>query len=139
MTNKSKNPNQIKAKRYQFFAKHRLLNYFCKKYYGLNMNVTLDKLKRIERLIQDYPAADSVLELTIDKILQREINKLNLHISNFIVQIKQWEDIYKMDSQLFLEKFEAGQMGDDVDFVEWAATLEMKAKTEDIISTLPGI
>jgi hypothetical protein len=103
------------------------------------MNVTLDKLKRIERLIQDYPAADSVLELTIDKILQREINKLNLHISNFIVQIKQWEDLYKMDSQTFLERFESGKIGDQVDFVEWASTLEMKSKSEKYISTLQGI
>jgi len=103
------------------------------------MNVTLDKLKRIERLIQDYPAADSVLELTIDKILQREINKLNLHISNFVVQIKQWEDLYKMDSQTFLEKFESGIIGDQVDFVEWASTLEMKSKSEKYISTLQGI
>jgi len=103
------------------------------------MNVTLDKLKRIERLIQDYPAADSVLELTIDKILQREINKLNLQISNFDVQIKQWEDLYKMDSQTFLEKFESGIIGDHVDFVEWASTLEMKSKSEKYISTLQGI
>jgi len=103
------------------------------------MNVTLDKLKRIERLIQDYPAADGVLELTIDKILQREINKLNLHISNFVVQIKQWEDLYKMDSQTFLEKFESGIIGDQVDFVEWASTLEMKSKSEKYISTLQGI
>jgi hypothetical protein len=103
------------------------------------MNVTLDKLKRIERLIQDYPAADGVLELTIDKILQREINKLNLHISNFVVQIKQWEDLYKMDSQTFLEKFESGIIGDQLDFIEWASTLEMKSKSEKYISTLQGI
>jgi hypothetical protein len=103
------------------------------------MNVPLDKLKRIERLIQDYPAADGVLELTIDKILQREINKLNLHISNFVVQIKQWEDLYKMDSQTFLEKFESGIIGDQLDFIEWASTLEMKSKSEKYISTLQGI
>jgi hypothetical protein len=77
--------------------------------------------------------------LTIDKILQREINKLNLHISNFVVQIKQWEDLYNMDSQTFLEKFESGIIGDQLDFIEWASTLEMKSKSEKYISTLQGI
>jgi len=31
MTKRPKIPDQNKAKRFQFFAKHRLLNYFCKK------------------------------------------------------------------------------------------------------------
>ena len=103
------------------------------------MNQTLDKLRRLERLVQENPSVDEVLELTIDKMLQREINKLNLQINNFSDQIKYWEDNYKIDSQLFLKRFEAGQMGDEVDFIEWAATLEMKAKSEKYISTLQGI
>lgn len=103
------------------------------------MNQTLDKLRRLERLVQENPSVDEILELTIDKMLQREINKLNLQINNFSDQIKFWEDNYKINSQLFLEKFEAGQMGDEVDFIEWAATLEMKAKSEKYISTLQGV
>jgi hypothetical protein len=103
------------------------------------MNQTLDKLRRLERLVQENPSVDEVLELTIDKMLQREINKLNLQINNFSDQIKYWEDNYKIDSQLFLKRFEAGQMGDEVDFIEWAATLEMKAKSEKYISTLLGV
>lgn len=103
------------------------------------MNQTLDKLKRLERLIQEYPAVDNVLVPTINKILQREINKLNLQIDNLSDQIKHWEDIYKMDSQSFLNKFETGQMGDQIDFIEWASTLGMKAKSEQYISTLQGL
>lgn len=103
------------------------------------MNQALDKLKRLERLIQEYSSMDNVLELTIDKILQREIDKLNLQIYNFSDQIKHWEDLYKIDSHTFLERFETGQMGDQVDFIEWASTLEMKAKSEKYVSSLQGL
>jgi len=121
-----------------YLADKLLLKYFCKNN-QLKMNQTLDKLKRLERLIQEYPAVDNVLVPTINKILQREINKLNLQIDNLSDQIKHWEDIYKMDSQSFLNKFETGQMGDQIDFIEWASTLGMKAKSEQYISTLQGL
>jgi len=94
------------------------------------MNQTLAKLKRLEKLVQEFPINDAVLDLTLDKILEREINKLEIKIADFSNQIKQWEKTYQINSTSFLENFESGKMGDNMDFIEWASTLEMRDKSE---------
>lgn len=103
------------------------------------MNQTLAKIKRLEKLVQEFPINDTVLDLTLDKILEREINKLEMKIADFSNQIRQWEETYQINSTSFIEKFESGQMGDNMDFVEWASTLEMKAKSEKYVSISNGI
>jgi len=100
------------------------------------MNQTLAKIKRLEKLVQEFPINDNMLDLTLDKILDREINKLEIKIADFTNQIKQWEETYQINSTSFLDKFESGQMGDNMDFIEWASTLEMKAKSEKYVSAV---
>lgn len=100
------------------------------------MNQTLAKIKRLEKLVQEFPINDNMLDLTLDKIFDREINKLEIKIADFTNQIRQWEENYQINSTSFLEKFESGQMGDNMDFIDWASTLEMRAKSEKYVSAV---
>ncbi len=40
-------------------------------------------------------------------------------------QIKYFEKKYSMNTPDFYSNFEVGKLGDDIDFIEWAATYEM--------------
>jgi hypothetical protein len=42
-------------------------------------------------------------------------------------QCKQFEAEYALSSTDFYRRYESGEMGDELDFVEWAATIEMLA------------
>jgi hypothetical protein len=40
-------------------------------------------------------------------------------------RLKQFEEQYQMPSQQFYQRFQAGELGDSVDFFEWNAYFEM--------------
>ena len=102
------------------------------------MNQTLNKIKRLEKFIAYNDTGDQVLDTSINKILHREINKLQTQIERFNYQINQFKEKYNLDSIIFEKEFEKGELGDNIDFIEWISTIEMKRKAEKYISTLQG-
>lgn len=92
------------------------------------MMTTLEKVKRLEQyLAADTVAIDPVLDMTIEKLMQRELNRLLTVKARLSEQIAQFEDRYSLRSVQFYPKYEHGELGDEIDFIEWAATLDMIA------------
>ena len=90
------------------------------------MSTTLEKIRRLEQyLAADNSAVDNVLEATIDKLLTRERMRISELQTRLVDQCQYFEQLYKLDSATFYQKYQTGEMEDDVDFIEWAATLEM--------------
>ena len=59
-----------------------------------------------------------------------------VHLMNDIRQkllqlIAKFEEKYGMNSEEFNRRYEAGTLGDDMDYVEWSATLDMLAGIEE--------
>jgi len=102
------------------------------------MNETLDKIKRLGRVIAYYGTNDKILDLTLNKILHREIHKIQAQIEGFKHELNIFEKKHSLNSIEFLKQFENGSLGDDVDFIEWASTIEMKRKAEEYILNLQG-
>lgn len=98
----------------------------------------LEKIKRLEKHIATDSAAtiDPVLELTLDKLLAREISRATLQKETLDSQIIHFEKTYHLNSTDFLKQFQAGKLGDDTDFIEWAATLEMLKNLNDRLTSL---
>jgi hypothetical protein len=46
-------------------------------------------------------------------------------------QLEEFERTYAMNSSDFYTRYESGEMGDDMDFIEWAATVEMLKNIEN--------
>ena len=68
------------------------------------------------------------MEMAIDKLLKREAKRMgdmHLRIND---QIAAFEAKYKMSSEEFRSRYDQGSIGDDMDFIEWAATLDMREK-----------
>ena len=101
------------------------------------MMTILDKVRRLERYIAiDSMGIDPVLEMTVDKLLSREIERmleLRMKLAN---QLAKFEESYAMKSTDFYARYENGEMGDKMDFVEWSATVEMMANVDKRLAIL---
>jgi len=53
-------------------------------------------------------------------------------------QLAGFERRYNLVSEEFYARFEQGELGDAVDFVEWSATYEMLQNLEDRLAVLSG-
>jgi hypothetical protein len=95
------------------------------------MMTTLEKVRRLEQYIAaDSSAVDPVIYMAIDKLMQREITRLLELKAHLADQLEKFEKKYAMNSSGFCARYEGGEMGDDMDYIEWAATVEMLKNAE---------
>ncbi len=64
--------------------------------------------------------ADTVIDNVLDKLLDRERQVLRKQRDELSSELDQFEQQYALSSTEFYEKFEHGEMGDEIDFVDWA-------------------
>ena len=94
------------------------------------MNTALSTLRKLEKHVIYSNSTDNVLELSLNKILDREIAKLNEKLSIFQERLSLFSIKYKLDHTTFEAHFNEGKLGDSMDFMEWISTLEMKRDIE---------
>jgi len=51
-------------------------------------------------------------------------------------QLKEFENKYSLNSLDFYTRYKKGAMGDDMDFIEWVATVEMVENAEKRLALL---
>ncbi len=101
------------------------------------MTSTLEKIKRLEQYISaNNASADSVIDKTLDKLLERETASMRKVKARLESQLRAFEETYGMTSELFYEKFTGGGLGDKTDYIEWASTVEMLQNIERRIGAL---
>jgi len=54
-------------------------------------------------------------------------------------QISQFEQNYNLLSQEFYSRYNKGEMGDEMDFIEWASTIEMLINVEKRMALLDNV
>ena len=97
----------------------------------------LEKVKLLEKYIAvDVSAIDPVMELAIEKLLKREASRLDELKQRLLRQKTEFEKRYGLDSEEFYRRYEKGAMGDEMDYVEWSATVDMLAGVEKRLSLL---
>lgn len=101
------------------------------------MSFVLEKVKRLEQYVAaDENGIDQVVEQTLDKLLEREATRLADLKSRLVSQIVAFEEQYKMPTRDFYARFERGELGDAMDYIEWSATAEMLQNLEKRIGLL---
>lgn len=80
-----------------------------------------------QRLVESL--AQIILSLSDEERqwLEREIQKVSVtkQIEDLKSRLKQFEEAYQMPSEHFHQRFQAGELGDNIDFFEWNAYYEM--------------
>jgi hypothetical protein len=65
-------------------------------------------------------------DLFFDKFIEFNIKKLKKEIIQMQIDLNKFEQKYKMDSSLFFEKFEKGELDDEKDYILWSGIYEMQ-------------
>lgn len=65
------------------------------------------------------------MAMTVKKLLETKMHEYEKELKELSRDLDEFERKYKMNSNEFYEKFEAGELGDAMDFVEWASLYDM--------------
>lgn len=104
------------------------------------MITTLEKIQRLEHYLRmDDTVTDPVLERSINKLFAREQQRLLELQQRLRKQLHHFERHYSLSSTNFYQRYELGEMGDDMDFIEWASTVEMLQNVETRLVLLEGL
>ncbi len=93
------------------------------------MNQTLKQLDLLRELAK-VGVDNSMMKLTTRKLLEYEIQQHEASLEKFAQDLAEFEEKYQMRSELFFKKFEKGELGDAMDFVEWAGLHQMFKRIE---------
>jgi hypothetical protein len=80
--------------------------------------------------------AGEELESSLNKLIGFQVQKYRTNIKQIRHELNRFETEYKMSSEVFFKKFEAGEIGDDADYFEWAALYENILLYSERIRTL---
>ncbi|MCA9964526.1 MAG: hypothetical protein KC423_09790 [Anaerolineales bacterium] len=101
------------------------------------MTTALEKVRRLEKyLTVDQPTTNPVFDLALDKLLTHEKKRLQSSKERLTNQLREFEQQYHLSSQSFYPMYERGEMGDDLDYIEWASTMEMITNIEKRLALL---
>lgn len=96
------------------------------------------KLKILEEFAK-FSVDDETFINVIDKLTEYKIQGFEKDLENIENDIKKFEDKYQLKSNEFIKKFESGEMGDDVDFFEWASLYDMQKRLKDRLYIAKGV
>jgi hypothetical protein len=82
---------------------------------------TSHKLDILTDVYTDKAQLDSIL----DKLLDATLSQYRLRLKRYEQDLAAFEKQYSMKSAAFYERFEAGELGDAMDFFEWAGLYEL--------------
>jgi len=101
------------------------------------MEAMLEKLKSLEQIyIKGYE--DSFLDSALQKIISHQLARDQADLEVLQQDLAEMERKYGMSSGEFYERFQAGQMNDEADFMEWNALYKMATKLRHRLSILQG-
>lgn len=85
-------------------------------------------------LLQNTYVDESELDLILDKLLDVTLSQHRQRLARYEHDLREFETRYGMESATFYRCFEAGELGDDMDYFEWSGLWELyqdlKAKIE---------
>ncbi len=94
-----------------------------------------EKLKKFECLFQSGHKS-ALVDQTLAKLVELELFELRKELREVNNRIDEFERQYNMATENFIEKFDAGEIGDDADFVEWFAYSDIGAELRKKIDIL---
>ena len=100
-------------------------------------NRIIDQLKILENLTK-ADGGSELLERSLAKIIAYEIYLSKQQAAELEAELEKIETQYKMRSVEFYRRFQNGDFGDDVDFVEWSCFYKMKVSLEKRLEVLEG-
>ncbi len=101
------------------------------------MEATLEKIRGLEQIyIKGYE--DRFLDNALRKIISHQLARDRADLQVLQQDLAELERKYRISSGEFYERFQAGQMSDEADFMEWNALYKMTTKLRNRLDILQG-
>jgi len=97
----------------------------------------ISKIRVLEELAK-LGADDEVFLQAIDKLTKYKIEGLERDLEEIRNTLVKFEDKYGMSSAKFLSRYESGELGDDMDYLEWSSLLDMHGRIERRLEIIKG-
>ena len=86
----------------------------------------MDALYKLD-VLKDTYSDEAELDLILGKLLEASLSHHRLRLERYERDLWAFEQRYGMESTAFYQRFEAGELGDSMDFFEWAGLCELRA------------
>lgn len=95
---------------------------------------------RLEQLIRLYETgqAGELIDRVLDRVFAQEAASTLAEIERLDNDIQDYESQYTMTADDFLRQFEAGELGDAMDFIEWSSLILMREDLRQRLEILTG-
>ncbi|HID61879.1 MAG TPA: hypothetical protein EYP49_03930 [Anaerolineae bacterium] len=98
----------------------------------------MDILYKIE-ILKDTYSDEAELDLILGKLLDVALSQYRLRLERYEHDLREFEKRYGMESATFYRRFEAGELGDAMDFFEWAGLYELRLDLGEKIRRLESV
>jgi hypothetical protein len=85
---------------------------------------------------QDYHSA--MADRVLDKLIDLERGKAQRELKEYREILDSFEQRHHIPSELFYERFQRGELGDDADFFEWSAMYDIWQAVQERLAKLSG-
>ena len=92
----------------------------------------MDTLHKIE-VFKDACSNDAEIDQVLGKLFDIALSRHQRQLERYEQDLGGFEKRYSMDSGMFYERFEAGELGDAMDFFEWAGLYKLR---QDILEKI---
>jgi hypothetical protein len=86
--------------------------------------LTAERLRALADLYEQGQVSD-LMERTLAKLLRHEADACQGQLNQLQADLREFEQKFQRSSAEFYEQFQAGQIGDVMDYVEWASLIQM--------------
>jgi hypothetical protein len=76
-------------------------------------------------LLQETYMDEFELDLILDKLLDVTLGQHRQRLARYQRELREFETRYGLDSPTFYRRFEAGELGDAMDYFEWSGLWEL--------------
>jgi len=87
-------------------------------------------------VLKDVYSDEAELDLILGKLLDVSLSQHRLRLERYEQDLRELEERYGMKSATFYRRFEAGELGDAMDFFEWAGLYELRQDLAEKIRRL---
>jgi len=87
-------------------------------------------------LLKDISDDETDFDRILGKLLDTVLSQHRLRAKQYESDLREFENRYSLESATFYKRFEAGEMGDAMDYFEWAGLYELYQKAQDKIRRL---
>jgi hypothetical protein len=93
------------------------------------------RLAQLIRIYESGPVSE-LMDRTLDKLFSVEAAEARKDVEELRADLLKFEERFGMASEEFYNQFEAGEMGDDADFIEWASFFDMYQHSQRRLAAL---